>query len=110
MGPITPNEGGNKQDRQRQINWIDNSNDGTQNPGLVTSFSKDDLVHKEEEEVAKVETHYRQNDKKSAIKIFKLDLNSITGIPNFNDLSKDPFKIPQHGLEIDRHASEPISG
>lgn len=28
MGPITPNESGNNQNRQRAINWIDNQPEG----------------------------------------------------------------------------------
>ena len=75
----------------------------------MTSKSGDDLIHKNEN-VDAVDNHKKPNEKKSAIKNFRLDLNSITGIPNFTDLSKDPLKIPQHGLEIDKSASEPLSG
>ena len=37
---------------------------------------------------------------KSAIKKFILELNNLTGIPNFAEISKEPLKIPQYALDI----------
>ena len=105
MGPITPLEG-SKEPRQRTIKWIDNDEEKTQGPMLVTSKSKDDLIVKERDgSIPEVETHKKEHSKKSAIKQFKLDINVLTGIQNFDKLSKDPLKLPQYAIDIQR-ASE----
>lgn len=103
MGPITPNEGSNE-GRQRAIKWIDNDEEPTQGPKLVTSKSGDDLNLKEN--VQPIETHKKQATQKSTIKNFKLDLNHLTGIPNFAEISKEPLKIPQYALDIAAAASQ----
>lgn len=91
MGPITPLEA-SKEPRQRTIKWIDNDQEKTQGPMLVTSKSGDDLIVKEREgHITEVDNHKREVSKKSAIKQFKLDVNSTTGISNFDKLSKDPL-------------------
>ena len=99
MGPITPNEPGNQKERQRQIKWNDNQVEGGQGPALVTSKSKDDLNLKEK--VEPIENHKRKDHScKPTIKQYKVELNLLTGIPNFADISKDPLKIPQYALDI----------
>ena len=65
----------------------------------MTSKSKDDLNLKDGQ-VDEVITHKNPHSKKSAIKRFNLDVNQLTGIPNFTQLSKDPLKIPKYALEI----------
>jgi hypothetical protein len=37
---------------------------------------------------------------KSAIKPFNLPVAHLTGIQDFEKISKDPLAIPNHGLEI----------
>lgn len=68
---------------------------------LVTSKSGDDLIIKEKDgKIQTVENHKQDASKKSAIKNFKLDINTMTGIPNFDKISKDPLKIPQYAIDI----------
>jgi len=52
------------------------------------------------ESVEPIQNHKKGVEVKSTIKPFKIDLNHLTGIPNFAEISKDPLKIPQHGIEI----------
>jgi hypothetical protein len=61
----------------------------------VTSDSGDDLNLKENP--GKVENHYKPNIAKRTIKPFILDINQLTGLPNFKEISKDPLAIPEHG-------------
>lgn len=65
MGPITPNDGG-PSDRRRAITWVDNDEEATQGPKLVTSFSGDDLNLKET--VVAIENHKQPATQKRTIK------------------------------------------
>jgi hypothetical protein len=38
---------------------------------------------------------------KRAIKPFKMDVNQMTGISNFSEISPDPLKLPDYALECD---------
>jgi hypothetical protein len=43
---------------------------------------------------------------KPAIKKFVLDVNQLTGIKNFTDIAKDPYKIPAD-RELDDECASP---
>lgn len=98
MAPYNPPRDDNLPERKRAIKWVDNDQEPTQGPGLVTSNSKDDLNRKENLEP--VQTHKREKqDLKCAIKAFKLDVNQLTGIQNFTEISPDPLKIPDYATD-----------
>lgn len=72
MGPIVANEGSDAE-RKRVIKWIDNNEEPTQGPKLVTSKSSDDLNCKEN--VEPIKNHHKQVELKGCIKKFAVDIN-----------------------------------
>ena len=99
MGPILQQNESINKNRPRAIKWVDNDQEATQGPLLVTSKSGDDLNLKEV--VQPLDAHKKSVDaKKRAIKPFTLDLNALTGIQNFKDISKDPLQLPYYAIEI----------
>lgn len=81
--------------RKRAIKWVDNDEEQKKGPKLVTSKSGDDLNLKENPE--KIENHYKNAVVKRTIKPFVIDLNELTGLSNFKEISKNPLQIPEHG-------------
>jgi hypothetical protein len=55
----------------------------------VTSKSGDDLNLKENPE--KIENNYKETTNKRTIKPFVIDLNELTGLSNFKEISKNPL-------------------
>jgi hypothetical protein len=55
----------------------------------VTSKSGDDLNLKENPE--RIENHYKASTIKKTIKPFIIDLNELTGLSNFKEISKNPL-------------------
>jgi hypothetical protein len=46
------------------------------------------------ENVEAITVHRKVIEVKSTIKPFKFDINHVTGISNFSEISKDPLKYP----------------
>lgn len=61
----------------------------------MTNKSGDDLNLKENP--GKVENHYKKSALKKTIKHFIIDLNELTGLANFKEISKNPLQIPEYG-------------
>lgn len=55
----------------------------------MSSKSGDDLNLKENPE--KIENHYKASTIKKTIKPFIIDLNELTGLSNFKEISKNPL-------------------
>ncbi len=55
----------------------------------MTSKSGDDLNLKENPE--KIENNYKETTNKRTIKPFVIDLNELTGLSNFKEISKNPL-------------------
>ena len=68
----------------------------------MTNYNDPDL--RDKEQVERVLTHYHKKQLKSCIKPFTLPVAELTGLENFDQLSKDPLAIPTHGLEISEKA------
>lgn len=101
MGPFIPNRDENFPEKKRAIKWIDNDKEATQGPALVTSKSDDDLNRKDT--VEPVQTHKRETQNlKPGIKAFKLDVNQLTGIQNFTEISPDPLKVPDYATDFNQ--------
>ena len=98
MGPLPQNQNEPLQERKRALKWIDNDQEKTQGPLLVISKSEDDLNLKEK--VEPVQAHKKPAELKAAIKPFTLNINQLTGIQNFTQLSRDPLKLPDYALEL----------
>ena len=112
MGPIQPLiPPPGAEDRKRAICWIDNDEEPTQGPKLETNLDIKDLRDKEPSEFVqskhrvKFQFSKKQDENKdegtnkviSAIKPFELSINQLTGLPNFEDICKNPLAIPEHG-------------
>lgn len=95
MGPIQLFGNGTGESRKRAIKWVDNDEEQKQGPKLVTNKSDDDLNLKENPE--KIQNHYKNSVLKKSIKPFVIDINELTGLSNFKDISKNPLQIPEHG-------------
>ena len=72
------------------------ANPAIQKKLLKTNQSKDDLNLKDPATLKPIDTHKQQRTLKSTIKKFNLDYNKITGLANFNDISKDPLALPPY--------------
>ena len=97
MGPIQPLPP-NDESRPRAIKWIDNDQEATQGPALVTNHEGIDL--RDKETVEPVTNHREKKAGKATIKNFNLDLGDLTGLTNFAEISKNPLALPQHAIQI----------
>lgn len=107
MGPLPPpNREEAQVERRRALQWIDNEKEKTQGPLLVVSKSSDDLNLKEK--IEPIVTHHKPRKLKPAIKQFSLDINALTGIHNFTQISPDPLKLPPYALELTNSTCPPL--
>ena len=65
----------------------------------MTNFSKDDLVHQDIATLKPVDNHKKEKKVKSAIKPFNLDMNKLTGLSNFTEISKEPLALPAYAKQ-----------
>lgn len=88
--------------KPRAIKWIDEGSEKNEKKNaLVTNKSSEDLSHKVVGNLTPIETHKDEQKRlsmKSAIKPFKLDLNKLTGLRNFTEISPDPLALPHYAL------------
>lgn len=90
--------------RKAAIKWIDQKeglSEEEKKRGLVTNKSSEDLNNKKAEDLTPVDVHRdatKQVGIKKTIKNFKLDINKLTGLRNFNELSSDPLALPSYAL------------
>lgn len=92
----------------RAIKWVDEEEPSKTNiegkkdqKGLVTNKSSEDLVHKVAEDLTPIDVHKdaaKKSSLKSAIKPFQIDVNKLTGLSNFTQLSPDPLALPPYAL------------
>jgi hypothetical protein len=54
-----------------------------------------------------VVSHKKESKPKECIKPFNLDVNQITGLVNFSEISKDPLAIPFYGQTLPETTSQP---
>ena len=86
-------------EKPRAIKWLDqlpNMSEEAKLKGLVSNKSNEDLVHKMEEDLTPIDTHKHAVKTKCAIKPFKIDINKLTGLKNFSELSPDPLALPHY--------------
>ena len=118
MEPIPPaSQEENNNNRKATIKWIDEKVDAstadasataadkakTATPikGLVTNKSCEDLNLKKLEDLKPIDTHKnpaKQTGIKRAIKPFNIDVNKLTGLKNFTELSPNPLALPPYAL------------
>ena len=70
--------------------------------GLVTNKSEEDLVHKVAEDLTPIDTHKdverNKTGLKCTIKPFIIDINKLTGLKNFTEISSNPLALPHYAL------------
>ena len=95
MGPFPPAnlDDGREETKIQAIRWIDNEKDDKVK--LKTNKSDEDLNLKDIIDLKKVVTHRENEIKKRCIKPFVIDVNHLTGIKNFTQISKNPLAIPR---------------
>lgn len=95
MGPFPPADIDSKNPPYTPaLKWTDDCKNDKKL--LKTNKSEEDLELKDLNNLPKVTAH-RDKPKsclKNTIKPFKLDVNQLTGIKNFTDISQDPYAIP----------------
>ena len=118
MGPIAPtgDEDADRKGRLMTIKWYDQEptpaakdapadaaqasreKDKEKKKTLVTNRSCDDLVNQRPEDLVPVETHKKPVQLKRAIKQHDIDVNKLTGLKNFSEISPNPLALPPYAL------------
>jgi hypothetical protein len=108
MGPFPPPalNDANLPEHRPALKWLDDCKDIKEK--LKTNLSSEDLNLKDLDSLKPITVHreHKKSHLKPAIKKFVLDVNQLTGIKNFTDIAKDPYKIPAD-RELDDETASP---